>query len=132
MHIGELSARTGVSRRSLRYYEQRGLLDAQRTEAGWREYDARAVTRVRNVQDLLHIGMTVDDIKQVAPCLDQDDHLPCADTETAIETHRARLHIIDSHITELQKHREELLRRITRMQTSASATNRSERREQAS
>lgn len=132
MHIGELSARTGVSRRSLRYYEQRGLLDAERTEAGWREYDASAVTRVRNVQDLLRAGMTVDDIKQVAPCLDQDDHLPCSDPETALEIHRARLHVLDGHITELQKRRDELVRRITRMETSASATSPSKQQEQTS
>lgn len=132
MHIGELSARTGVSRRSLRYYEQRGLLDAQRTEAGWREYDASAVTRVRNVQDLLHAGMTVDDIRQVAPCLDQEEHLPCANVEAALETHRNRLQVIDSHITALQQRRDELVRRITRMETSASETSRSKRQEQES
>ncbi|MEU7261480.1 MerR family DNA-binding transcriptional regulator [Streptomyces rimosus] len=41
MQIGELAQRTGASRRSIRYYEQQGLLEAQRTGRRWRTYDAR-------------------------------------------------------------------------------------------
>ena len=47
MRIGELARRTGVSRRSLRYYEQHGLLHARRGGNDWREYDEPAVDRVR-------------------------------------------------------------------------------------
>ncbi|TVU59258.1 MerR family DNA-binding transcriptional regulator [Paenarthrobacter nitroguajacolicus] len=38
MRIGELSTRTGVSVRSLRYYEQQLLVEPQRTSAGHRIY----------------------------------------------------------------------------------------------
>ncbi len=41
MQIGELAQRTGASGRSIRYYEQQGLLETQRTGRGWRTYDAR-------------------------------------------------------------------------------------------
>ena len=42
MKIGELAARTGVSIRSLRYYEQQGLLMPVRNENGYREYSILA------------------------------------------------------------------------------------------
>lgn len=38
MRIGELAGRTGVSERSLRYYEQQNLLVSDRTPSGHREY----------------------------------------------------------------------------------------------
>ena len=38
MRIGELSKRTGVSSRSLRYYEEQGLLTSSRSDAGQRHY----------------------------------------------------------------------------------------------
>lgn len=46
MKIGELSARTGVSIRSLRYYEQQGLLAPARHENGYREYSPLAEEQV--------------------------------------------------------------------------------------
>ena len=53
MRIGELSRRTGVSRRSLRYYEEQGLLGPARLPNGYREYDEHSVTVVRRIQILL-------------------------------------------------------------------------------
>ncbi|MBA4496593.1 MerR family DNA-binding transcriptional regulator [Paenactinomyces guangxiensis] len=38
MNIGEISCRTGVSVRSIRYYEQKGLISPKRQENGYREY----------------------------------------------------------------------------------------------
>ncbi|MBB4933166.1 DNA-binding transcriptional MerR regulator [Lipingzhangella halophila] len=115
VHIGELSERTGVSRRSLRYYEQRGLLHARRTDAGWREYDEEALVRVRNVADLLEAGMTVEDIREVAPCLDQDEHSVCGDPDGAIRIHEVRLRVIEERLAKLREHRDRLVRRIARI-----------------
>ncbi|MFD5575536.1 MerR family DNA-binding transcriptional regulator, partial [Streptomyces cadmiisoli] len=47
MLIGELSRRTGVSSRLLRYYEAQGLLDAERGPNGYRDYTADSVAAVR-------------------------------------------------------------------------------------
>ncbi|WP_231902748.1 MerR family transcriptional regulator [Microbacterium sp. TNHR37B] len=54
--IGELAARTGASVRSLRYYEQHGLLRPDRTEGGWRFYSANDVQIVAQIQELLRAG----------------------------------------------------------------------------
>ncbi len=69
MRIGELSARTGVSPRSLRYYEERGLLASQRTAGGHREYGEDAVERVDRVRCLLGAGLSTETIRGLLPCV---------------------------------------------------------------
>jgi DNA-binding transcriptional MerR regulator len=73
MRIGELASRTGVSVRSLRYYEQQGLLVATRSSGGQREYVERAVDRVIRIQELFAAGLNSRKIAQILPCMrDQD------------------------------------------------------------
>lgn len=74
MRIGELSARTGVSIRSLRYYDNMGLLGAERLENGYREFDESAVRRVQEICSLLESGFTVKEIRQIAHCLGDPVH----------------------------------------------------------
>ncbi|MFE9030756.1 MerR family transcriptional regulator [Streptomyces iakyrus] len=69
MFIGELSRRTGVSTRSLRYYEQQGLLRPQRRASGYREFDDSDVMVVRRVRILLAAGLNTDLIREVLPCM---------------------------------------------------------------
>ncbi|MGO2110991.1 MAG: MerR family transcriptional regulator, partial [Pseudoclavibacter sp.] len=49
MRIGEVARSAGVSVRSLRYYEEQGLVIADRTFGGHRDYDESDVDRVRRV-----------------------------------------------------------------------------------
>ncbi len=53
MRIGELARRSGTSARSIRYYEQQGLMVARRRPNGYRDYDERSVATVRRIQVLL-------------------------------------------------------------------------------
>ncbi|WP_171169058.1 MerR family transcriptional regulator [Streptomyces sp. I05A-00742] len=69
MRIGELSRRTNVSVRALRYYEQQGLLTAERTSGGHREFGDAAVDRVVCIQELFAAGLCSSKIAQVLPCL---------------------------------------------------------------
>lgn len=57
MRIGALSARTGLSTRMLRYYEEQGLLTPDRAGNGYREYDESAVERALRVQELVRAGL---------------------------------------------------------------------------
>ncbi|OIH95661.1 MerR family transcriptional regulator [Curtobacterium sp. MCBA15_001] len=70
MRIGDLAARAGVSVRSLRYYEEQGLLVAERTTSGQRTYDEPAVDRVRLVQQLYAAGLSSRTVAQLLPCVD--------------------------------------------------------------
>lgn len=57
MRIGELSSRTGVPPRMLRYYEQQGLITPGRTDNGYRDYAETQVDRVQRVRSLIRTGV---------------------------------------------------------------------------
>lgn len=67
MRIGELAEATGVSARSLRYYEEQGLIRSSRTSGGWRDFDAASVERVVMIQHLLAAGLSSATIDQLLP-----------------------------------------------------------------
>jgi DNA-binding transcriptional MerR regulator len=76
MRIGELARRTGVSERSLRYYEQQGLLTADRTPGGQREYPEQAVDRVIRIQELFAAGVHSRKVARLLPCMRDADGGP--------------------------------------------------------
>ncbi|MCM2423709.1 MerR family transcriptional regulator [Streptomyces sp. RKAG293] len=106
MRIGELAARTGVSERSLRYYEQQGLLASDRTPGGHRDFAERAVDRVIRIQELYAAGLHSSKIARILPCMRDEDGGPsvCATPELVAEltTERDR---IDRMINELLRSR---------------------------
>jgi DNA-binding transcriptional MerR regulator len=69
VRIGELAKRTGVSERSLRYYEEQGLLHPSRTPSGYRVYTDSDVAAVRHVRMLLAAGLSTAFIKEILPCM---------------------------------------------------------------
>jgi DNA-binding transcriptional MerR regulator len=69
MRIGDLAAATGASARSLRYYEEQGLLSSSRTAGGQRVYPGRSVERVRLIRSLLAAGLNSATIADVLPCI---------------------------------------------------------------
>ncbi|MGL6236814.1 MAG: MerR family transcriptional regulator [Segniliparus sp.] len=71
MKIGELSDRTGVSRRLLRYYEEQGLIAPSRIANNYREYTEAFVDQVVQIRGLLDIGLPTRVVKQILPCLDR-------------------------------------------------------------
>ncbi|MFF7725602.1 MerR family transcriptional regulator [Streptomyces sp. NPDC008001] len=76
MRIGELARRTGVSERSLRYYEKQQLLTSERTPGGHREYGEWAVDRVIRIQVLLAAGLNSTKIGRLLPCMRDPDGGP--------------------------------------------------------
>ncbi|MBF8188617.1 MerR family transcriptional regulator [Nonomuraea sp. K274] len=102
MHIGELARRTGATTRALRYYEQQGLLTAERGDNGYREYDSSAVTLVRNIRTLLAAGLTSDDIRRIDGCLARDltAETPC---EAVVELYEQRLRTVEERMRALSE-----------------------------
>ncbi|MFF4399113.1 MerR family transcriptional regulator [Streptomyces sp. NPDC001480] len=115
MLIGDLAARTGTTTRALRYYEEQGLLESERTAAGYRVYGPEAQARVRNVRDLLASGFTVENVKSFVRYLDSD--LPevfgyspaCA---AAYEVGARRVAELEERIEALSRMRDTLVRRM--------------------
>ena len=72
MRIGELSGRTGVSERLLRYYEEQQLLQPERRPSGYREYSEADVSTVRRIRSLLAAGLSTTTIATVLPCVREE------------------------------------------------------------
>ncbi|HLT62610.1 MAG TPA: MerR family transcriptional regulator [Microlunatus sp.] len=121
MRIGELAHRTGVSRRSLRYYEEHGLIRARRGENGWREYDATTVHRVRAIAELLDSGLTIDGVKDLAPCLDRLDPAHCEDLDLPLRTYHSRLAAVEQRLAHLEQTRDRLVGRLADLHAQRSA-----------
>jgi DNA-binding transcriptional MerR regulator len=128
--IGEVAERTGVTQRTLRFYEEKGLLDPpERMEGGFRLYsdeDITRVTYVRRLQDLL--GFTLSEIKemveaeeelhQIAATFrpDRDPLERVARISIAIAALTRQLEVVDHKVTHLSTMKEELLAKIARME----------------
>jgi DNA-binding transcriptional MerR regulator len=70
VRIGELAEASGVSTRSLRYYEQQGLIRSRRTPGGWRDFDGAMVERVVVIQHLFAAGLGSATVGELLPCLE--------------------------------------------------------------
>ena len=65
LKIGELSALFGVTSRTIRYYEELGLIEASnRTEGLHRRYPSDAVIRLRRIDELKRLGLTLGQIRE--------------------------------------------------------------------
>ncbi|MFC8513158.1 MerR family transcriptional regulator [Streptomyces sp. NPDC057257] len=75
MRIGELSRRTGVPTRLLRYYEEQRLLSPERADNGYRDYGEAAVRDVQQIRGLLDSGLTTEMIRAILPYLSGPDEI---------------------------------------------------------
>ena len=60
--VGELAERSGVATSALRFYEDRGLIAAERTAAGHRRYARATIRRVAFILFAQRIGLSLDEI----------------------------------------------------------------------
>jgi DNA-binding transcriptional MerR regulator len=105
MRIGELAERSGTSVRSLRYYEEQGLLVSERSAHGQRRYREEALDRVLFVQRLYAAGLSSRTIRELLPCVDEPS-LENADNALArMAQEREKL---SAHISELINTRDAL------------------------
>ncbi|MEU6037569.1 MerR family transcriptional regulator [Actinomadura sp. NPDC047616] len=103
MRIGELSQRTGVSRRLLRYYEEQGLLRPTRSPNGYRAYAETDVAAVRHIRTLLEAGLPTSVIAEILDCVHDEGERVVPDRCPGMVAHLAREHArITDAITRLQ------------------------------
>ncbi len=60
--IGELSARSGVAASALRFYEDIGLLTAERTTGNQRRYPRTMLRRVAFIRAAQRVGLSLDEV----------------------------------------------------------------------
>ncbi|WP_371552346.1 MerR family transcriptional regulator [Streptomyces sp. NBC_00554] len=124
MKIGELSRRTGVPTRMLRYYEEQNLLHPARGENGYREYGDAAVQCVQQIRGLLDSGLTTEIIRAILPFLSDPGeihlHPECLTAETA-GLLRDEIDRIQSRIDCLARNRDALRAYLTAVQSDGPA-----------
>ena len=102
--IGELAKRFGANVRTLRYYEEIGLLPAARLESGYRAYSEADVQRLRFVLKAKRAGFRLEEIHTMVRL--GRDGKACDYVRDAVARH---IRTLEAHITELTALRAELL-----------------------
>jgi DNA-binding transcriptional MerR regulator len=105
VRIGELAARTDVSVRSLRYYEEQGLLTSSRSASGQRHYTEAEVERVRFIQRLYTAGLSSRTISELLPCVDTPSE---RNSDAALERMAQERNRLSEYIDELVRTRDAL------------------------
>ena len=121
--IEQVATRTGLTKRTLRYYEEVGLLPpAGRTEGNYRRYseaDAQRIERVKELRNLL--GFTLTEIRELLEAEDERGQIKeayqqetdaagkIAQLERADEVIHRQLHLIEQKQAGLEQMRASLL-----------------------
>ncbi len=114
MLIGELATRVGVSAKTLRFYEEAGVLPApDRTTGGYRDYGADAVDRLAFIHAAQASGLTLAEIRTVITIRDGGS-APCSHV---IELLDAKANAVTRQLVELRR----LKRELDRLREQAAA-----------
>jgi MerR family transcriptional regulator, copper efflux regulator len=99
--IGQLAQATGVSAKTIRYYEEVGVLPrAGRTPAGYRQYAQQGVHRLRFIRRARALGLPLQHLKALTAVLDDGPRTTVRPRLLVLV--RAQLSAVHGQITELQ------------------------------
>ena len=112
--IGQLAKATGVAAKTIRFYEQIGVLPTpNRTAAGYRQYDQSGVQRLRFIRRARSLGLPLRDVKTVIVGLDGGPRLAVRPRLLALV--RRQLSAVQHQSSELgllQRQLEQVLHRL--------------------
>lgn len=103
--IGALSERSGIAHSALRYYEDEGLLHAERTAGAQRRYHRDALRRVAFIRTAQQVGLSLDEIREAMASLPDNRTPNQKDWERMSASWRPRL---DAQIALLERLRDRL------------------------
>ena len=104
MNIGEASDRSGLPAKTIRYYEDIGLIRPERGGNGYRDYDISDVHKLRFLQRSRGLGFSVEECRQLL-ALYEDKSRASADVKDIAQT---KLTEIDQKIREMMELRRTL------------------------
>jgi DNA-binding transcriptional MerR regulator len=106
MKIGEIAGRAEVPAKTIRFWEEQGLLPAAaRTTAGYRDYGPAILERLAFIRHAQAAGLTLEQIRQVLDIRDGGQP-PCVHV-TALITRR--LGEVEARLAELSRARDQLI-----------------------
>lgn len=102
--VKDVSEITGVSIRTLRYYDEIGLLKpTELTEAGYRLYDNKALEKLQEIMFYRELEIPLIDIKKIMDTPNYDKEQALLTQKTLLEQKRNRLNGIIELITDVMK-----------------------------
>ncbi len=105
MYIGKLAEAVGVNPKTIRYYEDIGLLpEPERTDSNYRVYTHGDVRQLAFIKKAQTLGMALDDIKDIL-AIRENGQLPCRHVRSVL---LHKLEALDHQIAQLQAFRREL------------------------
>ena len=104
MNIGEFAERAGLPAKTIRYYEDIGLVKPPRDANGYRAFRESDLHKLAFLARARALGFSIEDCR-VLVGLYQDDHRASADVKRVAEEHLTR---IDEKIAQLQGMRDTL------------------------
>jgi len=118
--VGQLARATGVSAKTIRYYEQIGVLPApRRSAAGYRHYSRSDVHRLLFIRRARALGLSLAHLKALTAELDSGECLTMRPRLQALVTEQ--LHTVQRQIAEFQLLERQLAQVLQRLQTAAPA-----------
>jgi DNA-binding transcriptional MerR regulator len=108
--IGKLALETGASVRSIRHYDEQGLLTSFRADNGYRAFPRAAVAQVKQIQRMIATGFSLAEIRGFPDCMLMIEGAGSCPEITDVQ--RKRLASIEHQIAELEHRRERLLKTL--------------------
>lgn len=105
LSIGELAGRSGNAPSALRYYEDLGLIQSERTAGGQRRYRRLTLRRLAFIRVAQRIGLSLDEVRDALAHLPADHAPSAAEWNTVARAWQRR---IDEQIAELELLRSKL------------------------
>lgn len=93
LRIGELAAITNVSKRTIDYYTNLGLINAHRTPSNYRCYERDAIEKILLIKELKNNDLSLEDIKKIFKNANQD--------EEDIDVLHTKLQLLEKDISEI-------------------------------
>jgi MerR family gold-responsive transcriptional activator of gol and ges genes len=114
--IGQVARVSGVAAKTIRYYEQVGVLPApSRAASGYRLYDQPGVERLRFIRRARSLGLPLQELKALMGTLNDGARPALRPRLRALV--RAQLDAVTNQITELERLRQQLEHILQRMRT---------------
>ncbi|MBD2569634.1 heavy metal-responsive transcriptional regulator [Anabaena lutea] len=96
--IGQVTELSGISIRTIRYYESLDLIQASaRTEGGFRQFSLDVLTRLDFIKRAQHLGLSLEEIRDILQVYDQGEP-PCCEIQEKLQE---KLFKIDHQIEQL-------------------------------
>lgn len=111
MLIGELAQRAHITTRTIRYYEQMGLLAPNKSRGKHRSYTEEHLQRLHKIDSLKQLGLTLEEIAEVIDLYFEDDN-GIKGKKKVLTIFANHLRETDKKITDLKSFRADLVAKI--------------------